>query len=155
MIDAISGAWSGLTAAKDIAKGLMDLKEMAAVNSKAVELTGVILDIQDKLYNARTERDDLQRRIQELEAKLANADAWEQQKSRYRLATISDGCHIYLENGLELNQKNPPPYQCPTCFGNKELTLLQASGGSLSHRYYVCPKCQTKVSEPHGHRISI
>lgn len=147
MIDAISGAWSSLSAAKDIAKGLMDIKEAAAVNTKAVELTSAILDIQDKLFLARTERDTLQARIRELEAKLAEADDWEAQKSQYRLVSIHDGCHVYIENGQEPNRLNPPPYYCPTCFINRQLVTLQSPTRTAIRRHYKCAVCETELVE--------
>ncbi|WP_153013323.1 hypothetical protein [Aquitalea pelogenes] len=147
MIDWITGAYSGLTAAKDITKALIEIKEAAAVSGKALELNAVILDVQDKLFNARNEREDLQRQIKELESKLASVESWEETKSRYQLVSIHDGCHVYIENGQEPDLHSPPPYYCPTCFLNRNLVILQSPIRTMNRRTYKCAVCGTETLE--------
>lgn len=144
MFDSIAGAYSGLTAAKDIIKTMLDIKEAAAVSTKALELNGVILDVQDKLFNARTEREDMQSRIRELEQKVTELNNWESVKQRYQLHPLAPGTWVYRLKSSE--QPAEPEHDiCPNCYELGSKSILQAGGstGGGWHHSFMCPRCKT------------
>jgi hypothetical protein len=51
MLDIITGAFTSIKAAAEITQGLRSLTTEAAVSAKVVELNGVILDVQSKLFD--------------------------------------------------------------------------------------------------------
>jgi len=142
MIDAISGAWAGLTAAKDITKALVDIKEMAAVTSKALELNGVILGVQDKLFEARTERDEQQARIRELEKKLEKLETWEQEKQRYQLYELAESTYVYRVKP-DSQGSEPMHDLCPNCYEQGIKSILQSAGIKGFFYAFFCPRCRS------------
>ncbi|USE81172.1 hypothetical protein NDR89_15750 [Cupriavidus gilardii] len=90
MIDIPAGLAIGKQAF-DIAKGMITLSKDAAVTSKAMELTQVILQLQEQLRDAGLEIDTLQRQIAALRDDLSKKD----DLSRYRLHRFPTGDLVY------------------------------------------------------------
>ena len=78
----IAAAIGGLKTAAEIAKGFLDLKEVAAVQGKVIELQGVILAAQSSALAAQSDQMTLLEDIRALKEKMAKLEAWEAGRRR-------------------------------------------------------------------------
>jgi hypothetical protein len=135
MIDAaaISGAYAGLKAAKDLLKGAFDAKVDAEVKTKVYEAMERLGDSLDTLYAMRGDMFDLQTEIQKLKRELADAQAWDAKAATYSLASSPGGAIAYKFNG------EPAHWACTNCFAKREVQPLQTNR-TMSGKYR-CVSC--------------
>src|SRR5690606_3853686 len=120
----IGGAMSGLKAAMDIAKGINAAAGEIAINEATIKLQRTILEAQEKLLAAQELQAEQSRRVEELEARLAQADAWTRERERYVRREFPAGTFAYvLKDGDESGE--PPHRLCPTCFEDGHKSILQ------------------------------
>src|SRR5262245_52272779 len=86
---------TSLNLAKNIAVGLSNLKTMAEVNAKAIELQGAILSLQSDAFTAQAQQSALLQRVRDLETEVASVKAWEETKQRYELNEVHPGTFLY------------------------------------------------------------
>lgn len=140
----ISAAVTSLRMAGDIAKGLISLKTMTEVQSKAIELNQQIIDAQHQMFEANATQATLTERIRELENQIARMKDWDVQKKRYRLAAPFAGCMVYALL-KPMSEGEPAHYLCTACFGRGERSILQGKegvqpkSGGIPYGRYVCP----------------
>ena len=143
MIDmgSIQAAIGSLKTAGDIAKGLIQLKTTAEIQSKIIELQSVILAAQSSALAAQSDQFSMLEEKRKLEAKVAEVEAWENEAKRYQLTDHGGGTFTYLlKEGMENGE--PPHSICPTCYGNRRKSILQWKGTSLSRqKLMLCPAC--------------
>ena len=80
----ITGGLASLKAAKDIAEGLVSLRDTA-------KFQGAVVELQGKILAAHADQFSLLERVRELEAKMAQLEAWEAEKKRYNLTDYGGG----------------------------------------------------------------
>ena len=123
--------FAGLTAIKtafDIAKGLKDIDDAASRNAAVIELQGKILD-------AQSGQAALIETVGALKARVAELEAWDADKKRYKLTDLGAGMSAYtLKEGMENGE--PPHYLCAACYneGHKSLTATAARQGTSCTR---------------------
>jgi hypothetical protein len=113
-IGTIASAVGSLNAATQIAKGLLNLHDMQAVQGKVIELQGVILAAQTSALAAQSEQLSLLEEIRGLKAKMAELEAWNAQKKRYQLKDFGGSTFAY-ELKPEEAQGEPLHRICPAC----------------------------------------
>lgn len=148
MVDLVSikGAIDGLTAARDIAKSALELRDAAKLQHTVMELNDAILSAQSKALDAQAEQFSLVQKVAELERKLADVDAWEQQQKRYQLVDYGAGTFAYeLMAGMENGEA--PHRACPSCFEKRQRYVLHfLHRNNRQQDVYQCPSCSTKYS---------
>src|ERR1700731_4790349 len=87
----IAEAVTSLKTASEIAKTLIGLKETSAIQTKVVELNGIILSAQSSALAAQSNQFTLLQKVRDLEAQIADLKAWDAEKNRYELAEIASG----------------------------------------------------------------
>jgi Zn finger protein HypA/HybF involved in hydrogenase expression len=141
MLEAIVGAYHGIKTAAEITQSLLELKTDAAVTAKAVELNGVIIDVQGKLLETQTQYSSVIGRVNELEAEIVRFKDWENEKQRYHLQQLVPGTLVYrLKPGMENGE--PPHELCPHCYQQRVKSILQGTGTSQGREMFVCPHCK-------------
>jgi hypothetical protein len=111
-VSAIAGTVSALKGAMDIAKAMVGLHDVQAMQTKVIELNSKILEAQSSAFTANDERALLIERIRELEKEVAALKAWETEKQRYTLIEVAPGLSAYaLEQGME-NGETPSSSLC-------------------------------------------
>ena len=73
---AIQAAIASLKAATDISRSLLDMKSMADVQGKVIELQSALLEAQNGALSATKAQFELQERVRELEALLKDKSDW-------------------------------------------------------------------------------
>jgi len=154
MVDmgSIAAAVSSLKVAGDIAVGLVNLKTMAEVQSKAIELNQKIISAQHDIFAANAAQTALVERVRELEKQIAEMKAWEGQKQRYKLARPFAGLTVYA---LQKSMSNgePPHYLCTNCFHSGKPSILQNAQPKDGWTLFRCQVC--KSEGPTGYRGSV
>ena len=120
----ITSAVSSLKVAGDIAVGLINLKTMAEVQAKAIELNQKIIAAQHDIFAANAAQTALIERIRELEKQIASMEAWDAQKKRYKLVTPYTGITVYAVQ-KSMSDGEPPHYICANCYQNGKRSMLQ------------------------------
>jgi len=146
----ISAIAASINAAVNITKAMKDLRDLTLVQSKVIELQGVILEAQTGLFTANKERASLIEEIREAKSKIAQLETWNAEKQRYQLTDIGDGNFAYVL-GQSMSSGEPPHYICTACYGNSKKSILQHfETGSGSH-VVICPSCSAKMSIDRGY----
>jgi hypothetical protein len=82
---------AGLSAFKsmyDIAKGLKDISDATIRNAAVIEL-------QEKILSAQAEQAELIETVSKLKSRVAELEAWDADKKRYRLTDLGGGRMAY------------------------------------------------------------
>lgn len=141
-IGSMAAALASMKTATDITTALLGIKTDAAVQSKAVELTGALLQVQQQLLSAQMEQMKLIKRIDELEAELRQAQKQDDLTDRYRLHRFETGHHAYVLKP-EFRGSEPEHFLCSRCFENGKRITLQ---GQKALR---CPDCDKRIQTEH------
>jgi len=140
---AISGLAASLTAAADITKGMVGLRDTTMVQDKVIELQGVILSAQSNALTAQSEQFSLLERIRALEEKVTGFEAWDTEKQKYELKQVHTGAFAFVLKP-EASGGETPHWLCTTCYENNRKSILQAQGrtSDKSFQKYACPTCR-------------
>ena len=138
-------AYTGLTTAGKIAKGLIDLHTLAEVQAKAIELNDKIIESQGHVFTAQATQATLISRVSELEKEIADMKAWEETKQRYRLTNAADGSFAYALK-KESAGAEPAHWICANCYEDGIPSILQATGRlDMGKRVHECHRCGANI----------
>jgi hypothetical protein len=130
-----------LKAAYDLAKDLVNLHDATVRQGKVAELQRQILDAQESALDANQERATLMETITELKGKVAQLEAWNTEKERYKKVEVAKGLIAYaLKEGMESGE--PVHYACTDCYSDNRISILK-SETVVPGRYPVlsCHRC--------------
>lgn len=140
----ISAAYTGLTAVKDIAVGLVNLKTIADVQAKSVELNEKIIAAQNHIFAAQASQSALISKVSELEKEIADIKAWDETKQQYALTTTRGGSFAYALK-KERNPTEPAHWICANCYQDCKKSILQSGQIVLRIRHYKCHRCDSEI----------
>ena len=141
----IQGTISGLKVAGDIAKGFMELKSMAEVQGKVIELQGVILSAQSSALSANADQAAMVDEVRSLHAELSRMKAWEAQRQRYQLVGIWSGTGLVYALKESASQGEPPHWLCTKCYEDGLRMILQPRQNKDGWCYIACPTCKSEI----------
>jgi hypothetical protein len=154
----IGAATTSLSAARDIARSLIEIRDFNHLATIVSSLNEQILKAQDSLLAHNAQLFTLQQENFELANKLARAEEKLADRGRYTLVEISDRTFVMglnkrieaiaqdLVNGLEINH-----YLCQPCFDKGIKAVLKRFGqfGAISLRCPIRDTCfDTGKTEP-------
>lgn len=131
---AVSGAVTGLKAAKDLLQVALRTKvalEAAAQIGTALDRLG---EVQDSLFDLRDELSRLQQENEELRRQVRARDDWDARLAKYRLATTPGGATVFE------HIEAPPHYACPSCRNDRKIQILQDR--RVMAGLWDCPGCK-------------
>lgn len=140
----IQGTISGLKVASDMAKDFLDLKSMADVQGKVIELQSAILAAQSSALAANADQAAMAEEIRRLREQLALAQAWSVEKQRYRLIALEPGVYAFALNKATAGDE-PPHWVCARCFNTGVKYVLQNQGDFYGASEYLCNGCNSKI----------
>ena len=141
----IQGTISGLKLAGDIAKGFMELKSMADVQGKVIELQSAILSAQSSALSANADQAAMVDEIRRLKEDIARVKAWEAQKQRYQLQPIWDRAAVVYALKESVSQGEPPHWICTKCYEDGLRMMLQPRVGKEGKGVLACPSCKSEL----------
>jgi hypothetical protein len=134
MVGEVFAGLSALKTAFDIAKGLKDLDDATRRNAAVIEL-------QEKILTAQSAQAELVETISELKSRVAELEAWDAEKQRYKLTEIGYGMTAYtLKEGME--EGEPSHRLCATCYSDGHKSIMQTETRSPGRcEVLVCHRC--------------
>jgi hypothetical protein len=132
-------------AATDIVKGLVSLKTSSEVNSKAIELQTIILDLQSSLsLFQQIHFEEIEKR-QNAENKIKEIEDWKQTASQYEFKKLGiNGVNIFVKKPF-FNSYEKDTYICPNCYNKKTESFLQPNNHSKYSHNVFCHNCNLKL----------
>ena len=143
-IAAISGMFSSIKAAKDIAESMIGLANAEATRGKVLEIQGKMLDAQNFAFAAQEERSALVERVCTLEKEVADLKAWGAEKETYELKTIDGGAFAYVKKKT-VQTTEPPHWLCAACYQENQKRILQFDKQHERWHLYKCPRCSAQI----------
>lgn len=147
-ITAMMGIASSLKTAGEIVQTMLGLKEAAAIQSKVIELNGVILSAQQSAMASNLAQTELVNRIRDLEAELAQVKNWEAEKQRYQLTELPPGIFVYMLKP-EMASGETPHKLCTTCFNAGKKSFLQSRSTTRGQTPLKCVPCNVEFFVGH------
>lgn len=142
----VGEVFAGLGAFKtmlDLAKGLKDLSDATARNAVAIEL-------QEKILAAQAEQAALVEHVSGLEKQVADLEAWDADKQRYKLEEIASGQFAYALKP-EAAAGEPAHMLCANCYNHDQKSILQTEIRSPGrHEVTFCQNCGNDLFSPHS-----
>lgn len=145
----LQGAVTSLQVAGNIAKGFLQLKSMAEVQGKVIELQTVILSAQQSALAAQSEQFAMVEQVRSLEEEIARVKAWEGQKQRYKLTQPWEGAFVYALK-KSMSRGEPAHWLCTHCYAEGRGSMLQFGYQKDRGSGYFCPAptCKSMVHYP-------
>lgn len=152
-IGAIGAMVSALNGAITITKGMVDLRDAAAFQSKVIDLQRAILEAQASAFAAQSERSDLLDQMAALKAEIQRLLDWETERARYALSEVgSPGAGSVLVYAVREDRKGDEPFHqlCANCFEQGRKSIIQATQELRARRrVHVCPQCKAEFTFGH------
>jgi hypothetical protein len=122
------------------AKRLADTREEVKVNEVAIQLQGIVLDLQSEMMMIQSDYQQVLRSKDELEKKLIEQENWHNERARYHLKKVGDGVFVYaLKDGKATTE--PAHWICAHCYEEQKKSILQRN----PYPTWLCPRCKTKI----------
>lgn len=144
MIAEIGAGLGSLKAALDIAKGLNAVADTVALNDAKIALQGAIIEAQSALLAAQEAQTANLKRIDELNARIMQLDAWEREKERYQLQEFRTGALAYVLKADD-PAGEPSHRLCPRCYQEGHKSILQTTVRHGGGERVECPRCDVKL----------
>lgn len=134
MVGEVFAGLSALKTAFDMAKGLENIHETVARDRAIIEL-------QKEILAAQAAQASLIEDISALKSRVAELEAWDADKQRYKLAQIGHGMTAYtLKEGMEGGE--PSHYLCAACYNEGHKSIMQTETRSPGRcEVLVCHRC--------------
>lgn len=143
----ISATISALSAAKDIGKSAVGIRDFNALATTVSQLNDQILKAQDSLFAHQSQLIALQEELRQAMERLHLAEKVINDRGSYQLFELSAGVFVY-RNKLVDGDAQPGIYHllCQPCFdvGRKAVLMREETAGGICH---VCPLCRVKYLE--------
>lgn len=137
-------ALQGARSASQLVQDLLKLRTDAEVQTKVVELNGILLNLQGELNNAQAEYGALMGRVHELEEQIAQFEHWEEEQQRYQLHEFPTGAIAYIIKEEEKGD-DPIQYLCSNCYHRRVKSFLQPNYDKAYKRQLQCNSCQAVI----------
>ncbi len=147
MVDltAIGGAISALKTAHETVQGMIDARDTAVFQAKAIELQAQILSAQSSALAAHSDQFALLEKVRQLEEEKAALEAWNTEKERYVLKEIKTGVFTYVLKA-EMGASEPTHQICANCYENRRKSILQRETRTPSRAtVLVCNHCGSEI----------
>ncbi len=154
----VSGAVASITAAKEIGKAALGLRDFNQMAAQISEMNARLLDAQESLFAHNTQLLALQQQHFETTQKLAEVEKALAEKGRYTLFEIVPGSFAYRADGGPSATHGgnpvtaePEHYICQPCFDGpdrRKVTLRLHPTSKHIVGWWHCPVCKTDIRLP-------
>jgi len=136
IIELAASSTGALSSAADATERLK--KIFRSSGSPDPEAQTVLLELLDKLIEAKSDQALIQDRLLALQREIEERDRFESEMARYALRTTALGAEVYvLKDGDESGE--PPHCICPACLAKRQKQILQPDPEGRNWR--VCFGC--------------
>ena len=124
MLEYLSQAITSLTAAKNIATTLLELRDFDKLTTATIELKGHLVQTYDYIISEKERVLTLQAKISELEKECNRLKDWSTEKEQYTRKQIANGVFAYIENNFKGDFQDAHKLCC-NCFNKTVKSTLQ------------------------------
>jgi hypothetical protein len=124
MLEYLSQAITSLTAAKNIATTLLELRDFDKLTTATIELKGHLVQTYDHIISEKERVLTLQAKISELEKECIRLKDWSTEKEQYTRKQIANGVFAYIENNFKGDFQGAHKLCC-NCFNKTVKSTLQ------------------------------
>ena len=114
-----------ITSITSAAKRLADAREEVKVNEVAIQLQGIVLDLQSEMMMIQSDYQNILRSREDLGKKLIEMEGWDKERARYHLEKVGGSWSGFV---YALNVKNPSVepahWLCAHCYEDKKKSIL-------------------------------
>lgn len=136
MLDMLSGALASAKTASEMGKGLLELRDAEKVRAAVFELRNQLMDLQERMLDAKEEQMRLLSRVAELENELTAKNEIASRRDRYERHQFEQTGHYAYALRKEFREDDKIHYLCSVCYEKGDLITLHGTTG-LS-----CPACK-------------
>jgi len=140
----IQSTITGLKLAGDIAKSFLELKSIADVQGKVIELQSAILSAQSSALAANSDQSAMAEEIRALKKEIAEVKAWEAEKQRYALKALEPSIFTYALKHASANGE-PPHWLCANCHNKGIKSILQFFYEVNGVNSHICHCCKSEI----------
>ncbi len=133
-----------LKAAGEAAQKLIELRDTAKFGDALIELQAQIIAAQQGALAAQAREAAMTEEIRDLKARMAELEAWDAEKQRYKLHDFGGETFAYI---LKKEESNGEPMHriCAHCYQKGHRSILQFHfRNGYSRDVYDCPACKTE-----------
>ena len=139
-----------LKTAYDLAKDLVNLHDTTVRQGKVAELQRQIVDAQQSAIGANQERAALMETISQLRGKVAQLEAWNTEKERYKKVEVGPGLIAYA---LKEDMEEPVHYACTDCYSDNKISILKSETWAPGRcKVLSCHRCGSALYIVGAHR---
>jgi hypothetical protein len=146
MVDvaAITGAIGSLKTAGDLAYAMLTLHDAKALQTKTIELNGIILAAQRDAMAAHAAQLELVAEVGQLKKEVADLKDWKADKARYQLTDIGGGV---VALAIKESERKGEPFHriCADCAARGEKFYLQPHASGPHYDEFRCSGCGFKI----------
>ncbi|MCH7889618.1 MAG: hypothetical protein IIA00_10135 [Proteobacteria bacterium] len=140
----LSAIMDPLKSAGETAKGLIDIRDTVKFGNAVIELQAQIMDAQQGASAAQARESALAEEVRNLKARMAEFEAWDADKQRYKLHDFGGETFAYILKEGESNGE-PAHRICAHCYQQGHRSILQFRlRNAFSQDVYDCPACKTE-----------
>ncbi|MEH6435803.1 hypothetical protein [Massilia sp. DD77] len=143
-LGAVSSAMESARTILGMAKTFIQVGNSVEVNSVALDLNMKMLELLDRLQDARATESALAQKIQELERELRESEVFQSELENYLLFSPWPGAFVYARK-RSLVGAQYPHYLCTNCVEGRVKSILQAVDTPKGWLNYKCPRCSLEL----------
>lgn len=134
----IGSALSSLSAAFGLAKSAVEARDEAKIKDATAEINEKLLALSTSAFSLIEKNSALARRINDLEAELAELQRKVSERENYSLYELAPGRFVYRFNPAD-DSGNPGHYVCQLCYDQGVKSVLRLhQPGPWGGRHYAC-----------------
>ncbi|MCP4318360.1 MAG: hypothetical protein GY789_20670 [Hyphomicrobiales bacterium] len=156
MVGEVIAGLGAIKAVGETVKSLVNLRDLTKVNEIAIEMQKQIMEIQESVLLAQSEKAELTQKIGDLESRLKAVQDWEAEKQRYQLHDFGGGTYAYKLK-QDRADGEPPHRICANCFNAGKKSVMQFLFNDNQNRdHFRCDQCNSEtefgqIVEPSDH----
>ena len=133
-----------LKTAGEMGKAMIGIRDGAILQTKVIELNGIILSAQGSALASNQDQFALLNTVSKLEKEIAQFKNWEHEKQRYILTDYGNGTFAYALKP-EKAEGEPPHKLCANCFHQGKKSILQYTGKYNGQDGFDCHLCVKQI----------
>lgn len=138
-----------LKTAGEITQAMIGLRDATMIQTKVIELNGIIISAQSSALASNLSQMELLERVRTLEAELASMKEWDSSKDKYQLTKVALGAYAMMREP-RADSAEPAHWLCVPCYEKRQKSVLQYQGRTSNNAesIWTCPACKNKIQTP-------
>lgn len=149
IINEVGAVLGSLKLAGETIQTIVGLRDGTKIQTKVIELNGIILAAQSSAFAANLSQSALLDKVSALEQELVRLKKWDTDKQQYKLTQIGPGAFAYAPKP-DADNAQVPHWLCVKCYDNSQRSMLQYQGRTPKNResIYKCGTCKSELLVP-------